>query len=104
MKIMLVEKIRCKYGGGGAAAAAAIIAEANKASGAIVKVEPEAFRSIVDHCEKPLIIARKSTFISTSYQYLTSYRGFIFYTRSKDPLLFKSTAEMVKTDRIWIPG
>ncbi|MDY6827305.1 MAG: hypothetical protein SVV67_09085 [Bacillota bacterium] len=59
---MLGEKMRCAYGGG-AAAAAAIIAEANKASGAIVKVEPNAFRIIVDRCEKPLIIVRKNTFI-----------------------------------------
>jgi len=103
IEIISSRQTRCEYGGG-AAAAQAIIAEANKASGAIVRVEPDAFCSTVDRCEKPLIIARESRFIKTSYQYLTSYRGFIFFTRSSEPLLFKSTAEMVKTTRIWIPG
>jgi isocitrate/isopropylmalate dehydrogenase len=100
---MFSEQGKCAYGGGAAAAAIAI-AEAIKASGAIVRVTSEAFQSIVQRNEKPLIVAAKSTFLKTSYSYLTSYRGFVFFAKSDEPLLFKSTAEIIEAKKIWIPG
>jgi len=89
---------------GGAAAAAIAIAEAIKASGAIVRVTTEAFQSIMQRNEEPLVVAAKSTFLKTSYSFLTSYRGFVFFAKSDEPLLFKSSAEIVEAKKIWIPS
>jgi hypothetical protein len=100
----MFNRISCAYGGGGAAAAAAAIANAIKASGAIVRLEPADFQTMVSRNEKPLVVMSVSTFFKTSYNYLTSYRGLIFFTKSGEPLLLKSTAELVKAKKIWIPS
>ena len=86
------------------AAQAAAIANAIKASGAIVSVEPEAFVSILQKVEKPLVVYAEGGFISTTYQYLTSYKGFTFYTKSGVPIDLPKEAEVIVADKIWIPG
>ena len=90
-------------GGAGAAAAMAIV-QAVKASGAIVKVEPDAFETIVARVLEPLVVEAKGGFFSTNYQYLTSYKGLFFYTKSKEPLRFPDDTEYVTAKTIWIPG
>lgn len=60
---------------GGAAAHAAIIANAIKASGAIVRVEPEDFTALLRKADKPLVVYAKGGLISTNHQYLMSYKG-----------------------------
>lgn len=93
------------YAGGGAAAAAAAAAIANaiKASGAIVKVEPDVFQRIIAKVDTPLIILARGGWRTKNYQYLTSYKGFIFYAKTQSELLFPSRAEMILAARIWIP-
>ena len=90
--------------GGAAAAAAAAIAEAIKASGAIVRVEPAEFLKIVGRTESPLVVTAEGGFIGTNYQYLTSYKGLAFFTKSPEPLNLPSDAEQIVSGKIWIPG
>lgn len=85
------------------AAAAAAIAQAIKASGAIVRVLPEDFRRIVDKVEQPLVVVSVGRFLGTTYHYLTSYKGLIFYTRSREQLLLKGSTEDVHARSIYIP-
>ena len=93
------------YGEGGAAAArAAAIARAIKASGAIVSVEPDDFLSILSKTDRPLVVMAKGGFIKTNYQYLTAYKGLIFFTKSPEQLLLQSNTELVYANKIWIPG
>lgn len=92
------------YAGGGAAAAAAIIAEAIKASGAIVRVDPADFASIVNRVDKPLVVFSESSFLGTRYHYLTGYKGLVFYTKSAETLILKSGTELIRARKIWIPG
>ena len=87
---------------GGAAAAA--IAQAIKASGAIVSVESTDFTTILEKVDNPLVVCSESKFISTKYHYLTSYKGLIFYTKSATPLMLRPSAEIVRAKKIWIPG
>jgi len=68
----------------GAAAAAAIIANAIKASGTLVRVEPETFVGLVRRSQNPLIIYSQSGLFTKNHQYLTSYKGFAFFTRSRE--------------------
>jgi hypothetical protein len=91
-------------GAGGAAAAAAVIAEAIKASGAIVRMEPGDFLQIVERSPEPLVVTAEGGFFSKKYEYLTGYRGLAFYAKSADPLPLPEYAEVVMANKIWIPG
>jgi len=90
--------------GGAAAAAAAAIAQAIKASGAIVSAEPNDFMTILAKVDNPLVVCSESKFLSTKYHYLTAYKGLIFYTKSSTPLMLRPSAEIIHAKKIWIPG
>jgi hypothetical protein len=90
--------------GAEAAAIQAAIANAIKASGVVVQVNPEDFQRIVARVEKPLVICATGGFFSTNHQYLTSYKGFAFFTKSKTPLALSPKIETVMANKIWIPG
>jgi hypothetical protein len=91
-------------GGAAGAAAAAAIANAIKASGAIVKVDPNDFRKIMGKMDAPLVVRAEGGFLSRKYQYLTAYKGLIFYTKSPSELPFGSGVEMILAEKIWIPS
>ncbi|HUQ34736.1 MAG TPA: hypothetical protein VM095_21640 [Pyrinomonadaceae bacterium] len=86
------------------ATAAAAIANAIRASGVVVRVDSVNFQTILRRIEKPLIIYAEGGVFSTNYQYLVSYKGLAFYTKSSAPLLLPAGAEIIKTAKIWIPG
>jgi hypothetical protein len=89
---------------GGAAAAAAAIANAIKASGVVVRVSIADFHAILGRIESPLVIYAKGGFFSTNYQYLVSYKGFAFFTKSSEPILLPTTVETIAAKKIWTPG
>jgi hypothetical protein len=91
-------------GASAAGAAAAAIAQAAKASGVIVRVEGHDFLSIVERADSPLVVYAKGGFLSRNHQYLTSYKGLAFFTKSSQPLPLPAKAELVTADKIWIPG
>lgn len=86
------------------AAAAAAIAKAIKASGVVVSVSYEDFDKILSKSEKPLVISSTGGFIRTNYQYLTSYKGFAFFTKTPAPVMFSPKVELIEAGKIWIPG
>ena len=90
-------------GGAAAAAAAAAIAQATKASGVIVRVTPENFQAILDKVKDPLVVYAEGGFLSTNHQYLLSYKGIAFYTKSSEPLALPASVETVIAAKIWIP-
>ena len=90
-------------GATGATAAAAAIAQAIKASGAIVRVEPGDFMSVLQKIEQPLVVVAESGFLKTSYRYLTGYKGLVFCTKSSNPLQLSSDTELITAKKIWIP-
>ena len=93
--------------GGAAAAHQHAIANASKASGAIVKMEPAEFKKIVDKFDSAtggLVVTSKSWLFGTKYNYLTNYRGLFFYTTSPEPLTLPGKAEIIAADKIWVPG
>ena len=87
-----------------ATAGAVMIAQATKASGAIVSVRAADFMSILSRSEKPLVVLAESGFRKKRHKYLTGYKGLVFYAKSKAPLQLTSTTELVKAKKIWIPG
>ena len=84
--------------------AAQMIANAVKASGTVVRVEPEEFAKLLTRVESPLVIYTQGGVISTNHQYLISYKGFAFYTKSDEPIDLPKNAEVIVADKIWIPG
>ena len=97
---------RGHYSAGGlasAGAAATAIAEAIKASGVIIRVEFGDFLGILKRQEGPLVVHATGGFFNTSYQYLTSYKGLAFYTRTQSALELPGTCEVIKAERIWVP-
>ncbi len=89
---------------GSGAAAAAAVANAIKASGAIVQVTPEDFIELLYRAEAPLVVCAPPSTFSRTDKYLFNYKGLFFYTKSKTPLQLPDDAEIVKAKTIWIPG
>ena len=84
------------------AAQAAAVANAIKASGVIVRMEPEDFFTILKKVETPLVVIGRSAF-RKHHQYLTSYRGIAFFTSSKSELVLPPRTEIVRAKSISIP-
>lgn len=85
------------------AAAAAAVSRAVKASGVIVRVAPEDFLCILQRQEEPLVVHATGGFFSTSYRYLSSYKGLAFFTQSPVALSLPSGCELVHAQKIWVP-
>ena len=90
-------------GAAAAAAAGAAIANAVKASGTIVRLSPQEWRRIVARQESPLVVRSRGGFFLKNHQYLTSYKGLAFHTRSDEPIELAGEVEIVEAEKIWIP-
>ncbi len=86
------------------AAAAAAIANAIKASGAIVRVEPQDFLTILHKSPSPLVVIAPGGMFQAKYNYLTSYKGLAFFTKSPEPLMLGGNIEVIHAGKIWMPG
>lgn len=85
-------------------AAAAMVVQAIKASGVVVRVEPEDFRMILQMNPEPLVVGAMGGFFNTKYKYLTSYKGLAFFTISPEPIELPPAAEVVRAKSIWTPA
>ncbi len=90
-------------GGTSGAAQAHVIAEAIKASGAIVRVEPEHFTAVLSRSQQPLVVTATAGLFRRKHLYLTGYKGLVFHTRADMPLSLPAEVEVVTARRIWIP-
>ncbi|MGH9943537.1 MAG: hypothetical protein ACRD9R_14425 [Pyrinomonadaceae bacterium] len=86
-----------------AAAAAAAIANAIKASGVVVRVEAADFQNVMRKVERPLVVCAEGGFFTTHYQYLVSYKGFVFVTKTASPILLPAGVETVMAKKLWLP-
>lgn len=82
----------------------AAIAQALKASGAIVQLESSEFQKILSKSEDPLVVTASGGVFSKNFQYLTNYKGLFFFCKSSAPIRLPSDAEVVHSKKIWIPG
>ncbi len=89
--------------GGGAAAAYAEMVNATKASGAIVKVEPNVFEQLANKTAEPLIVYSEGGFFSRNYKYLMNYKGLFFFTKSPSQLALPAQTELIRAKKIWVP-
>ena len=87
----------------GSTVAAAAAMEAAKAMGPIVCVEPANFLDIVEKNKDGIIVTSIGGFWS-SYKYLTSYKGLIFFAKRKTPLMLPSGVEIINAKKIAVPS
>ena len=90
--------------GAAIAGAEATIANAIKASGVVVRVEPVDFARILGKADQPLVVYAQGGLFSTSHQYLLGYKGLAFFTKSSDQIVLPRGAELIRAKKIWIPG
>ena len=93
------------YSAGGASAAIhAAIIRAVKASGVLVRVEPEAFQMIMNKNHEAVVIMSTGGLLNRGIHYLTSYKGFAFYTKTSTELMLPGDAEVISARQIWMPS
>lgn len=89
---------------GAAAAQAAAIAQATKASGAIVKMRPDQFEKLIARQTDVVVVVAESGLFKKKLNYLTNYKGLFLYTKSEKPIRLPNKVEIINADTIWIPG
>ena len=85
------------------AAIHAAIANAIKATGVVVRLEPREWLSILKRTESPLVVIAEGGMFKTKYQYLTSYRGLAFFTKSPTALVLPGRVEVITAKSMSIP-
>ena len=85
------------------AARVVVEAQAIKASGAIVQVEPETFLGLLRRTEAPLVVRAQGRLWRSNHYYLTAYKGLIFATKCDSALEFAPEVEMIAARDIWLP-
>jgi ApbE superfamily uncharacterized protein (UPF0280 family) len=89
---------------GAAAAAAAAIANAINASGALVQIEPRDFQDLVERIPDALVLHKEAGGVfDRNHQYATSHRGFVFFARTREPLLLPTRVQLLPVKKMWMP-
>ena len=81
----------------------AAIANAIKANGVVVRLEPADWLTLLKRTENPLVVISEGGVFRKWYQYLTSYRGLAFFTKSPTALVLPGRAEFITAKSISIP-
>ena len=87
----------------GHAVHAAAVANAIKASGVIVRLEPPEWLKILKRTDSSLVVIARGGMFRRKYQYLTTYRGLAFYTTSEHPLVLPGRTELINAKSISVP-
>ena len=68
------------------------------------KISGPDLMKIVLKSEDLLVVVAEGGVFSVSYQYLTAYKGLVFFTKSKEALQLGGAVEMMTAGKIWMPG
>lgn len=77
--------------------------QALKMSGAFIRIDVQDFQNILRKAENLLVIESKTGIFSNSYMYLTSYKGFICYCKSKEQLAVSGSHEKITATHVSLP-
>lgn len=87
----------------GGVAMTSVLANANRVIGAVVRVEREAFETILHHAPEPVLVHAPAGLFGSAHQYVTSYRGLTFYTKCSERLRIPPQAEVIEAKSMSIP-
>ena len=62
------------------------------------------FQKILHRQDTPLVVEAIGGFRNRTRQYLTSYKGLVFHTKTTDRVILPSRAEVVLAKKIWTPA
>ena len=85
------------------AAIHAAIANAIKATGVVVRLEPGEWLSILKRTENPLVVVSQGGMFKPKFQYLTSYRGLAFFTKSPSALVLPGRVDVITAKSMAVP-
>ena len=51
-----------------------------------------------------VLCSEKGFFQGARHEYLSSYKGLAFFTKSPTELMLPGSAELIRAGKIWIPG
>ena len=80
-----------------------MIAQANRATALLVRLEPEEFSKVLSRMKEPMVVVVEGGIFTTHYHYLTSYKGLPFYTKSDGQLQLPDGTEVVNAGSISLP-
>jgi hypothetical protein len=81
----------------------AAIANAIKASGTVVRLEPAEWMKVLKRTDNPLVVIARGGMFRRKYQYLTAYRGLAFFTTSEQPLVLPGRSELINAKSLSVP-
>lgn len=79
------------------------IQNALKMNGVFVKIETPEFLRLINENENLMIVHSETGIFTNKYLYLTSFKGFIFYCKSKDELPIPGKHEKIYAQRVSLP-
>lgn len=79
------------------------VMNAIKATGIVVRLEPPEWLTILKRTDNPLVVVTHGGMFKPKYQYLTSYRGLAFYTKSTHAIVLPGRAEVITAKSMSIP-
>lgn len=86
-----------------AAAAAAAVAQAIKASGAVVRVSPGDFLALLNRVPEPLVVVARGGVWKKHFRYLSGISGLVLVCQTPEPLTLPKAAAIVLAKKIWLP-
>lgn len=89
--------------GGAQVAVHAAIANAIKATGVVVRMEPSEWMSMLKRNDNAVVVVAQGGMFKKSFRYLTSYRGLAFFTKSDQALMLPGRTEVITAKSISLP-
>jgi hypothetical protein len=74
-----------------------------KMNGVFVRLAPEDFQNLLNRNEGLAVVTTSTTFFGTTFTYVTSYKGLVFYCKTKAQLSIASRHETIVAQAISLP-
>jgi len=74
---------------------AASAGEAAQALGVVIHADPDVFLTVLSRAKGALVVMSEGGVFRTQYEYLTSYKGLTFHTKSAEALKLPADVELL---------
>jgi hypothetical protein len=99
---------------GGGSRAESLFLRSTRGIGTIIRINENDFLTLVSRCESPLVLTSRKGSWSFAYEpledifrvkhrYLMPYKGIVFCTKTKEPLSFSKTVELIELESMILP-
>lgn len=77
--------------------------QALRMNGVFIKLTPEDFQNLLNRNEGLAVVTTSTHFFGTTFTYVTSYKGLIFYCKTKSQLSVSSKHESILAQSVALP-